>query len=330
MLKYTRYQKNPVVDYPERQWPNKEITRAPEWCSVDLRDGNQALIDPMGVNEKLEMFDELVKIGFRDIEIGFPAASQIEYDFLRRLVEEKRIPDNVRIQVLAQCRKEQIDKTFESIRGCKNVVFHIYNSTSTLQRDVVFGKDRQEITDIAIQGTKWVKEGAAGFDGNITLEYSPESFTGTELDYALEVCTAVQKTWGPDKDHPMIINLPSTVEMTTPNVFADRIEWMNRHFENRDTIVLSVHPHNDRGTGVASTELALLAGADRVEGTLFGNGERTGNVDVLTVAYNMFSQGIDPKLNIDNINEIIDVYERCTKMPIDARHPYAGKLVFTA
>jgi len=330
MLKYTRYQKNPVVDYPERQWPNKEITRAPEWCSVDLRDGNQALIDPMGVNEKLEMFDELVKIGFRDIEIGFPAASQIEYDFLRRLVEENRIPDNVRIQVLAQCRKEQINKTFESIRGCKNVVFHIYNSTSTLQRDVVFGKDRQEITDIAIQGTKWVKEGAAGFDGNITLEYSPESFTGTELDYALEVCTAVQKTWGPDKDHPMIINLPSTVEMTTPNVFADRIEWMNRHFENRDTIVLSVHPHNDRGTGVASTELALLAGADRVEGTLFGNGERTGNVDVLTVAYNMFSQGIDPKLNIDNINEIIDVYERCTKMPIDARHPYAGKLVFTA
>ncbi|MCI2048992.1 MAG: 2-isopropylmalate synthase [Lachnospiraceae bacterium] len=330
MLKYSRYQKNPVVDFPERTWPNREITKAPQWCSVDLRDGNQALVDPMVVDEKIELFDELVKIGFKDIEIGFPAASQIEYDFLRRLIDEHRIPDDVRIQVLAQCRKEQIDKTFEAIRGCRNVIFHIYNSTSTLQRDVVFKMGREEIISIAVQGTKWVKEGAAGFDGDLTLEYSPESFTGTELDFALEICTAVQKTWGPTKEHPMIINLPSTVEMTTPNVFADRIEWMGSHFEDRDTIVLSVHPHNDRGTGVASTELALLAGAERVEGTLFGNGERTGNVDVLTVAYNMFSQGVDPRLAIGDINEITEVYERCTKMPVDARHPYAGKLVFTA
>ena len=330
MLNYQRYRKNPVVDYPEREWPNKEIEKAPIWCSVDLRDGNQALIEPMIVEEKIEMFQYLIKLGFKEIEIGFPAASQIEFDFLRQLVDRRLIPDDVRVQVLTQCREELIDRTFEAIEGCKQAVVHIYNSTSTLQRDVVFKASREEIIDIAIKGTRMVKERAAKFPGKIILEYSPESFTGTELDFALEICTAVQREWEPTAENPIIINLPSTVEMNTPNVYADQIEWMNRHFENRESIILSVHPHNDRGTGVASAELAMLAGADRVEGTLFGNGERTGNVDLLTVAYNMFSQGINPEVNIEHINEIIDIYERCNKMPIDERHPYAGKLVFTA
>lgn len=330
MLNYKRYRRNPVIDYPERKWPDREIEKAPVWCSVDLRDGNQALIDPMIVEEKVEMFLYLVKLGFKEIEIGFPAASQIEFDFLRQLVDRKLIPDDVRVQVLTQCREELIDRTFEAIEGCKQAVVHIYNSTSVLQRDVVFHASREEIIDIAVKGTRMVKERAAKFPGKIILEYSPESFTGTELDFALEICTAVQETWGPTREDPMIINLPSTVEMNTPNVYADQIEWMDRHFKNRDSIILSIHPHNDRGCGVASAELALLAGAERVEGTLFGNGERTGNVDVLTIAYNMFSQGIDPELNIEHINEIIEIYERCTKMPIDARHPYAGKLVFTA
>ena len=330
MLNYARYKKNPVLDYPDRQWPNKEIEKAPMWCSVDLRDGNQALIDPMQVEEKIEMFQYLIQLGFRDIEIGFPAASQIEYDFLRQLVDRKLIPDDVRVQVLTQCREELIDKTFESIQGIKKVIVHIYNSTSTLQRDVVFNMGRQEIIDIAVKGTEMVKERAKNFPGEIILEYSPERFTGTEMDFALEICTAVQKAWGATKDNKVIINLPSTVEMTTPNVYADQIEWMNNHFEDRESILLSVHPHNDRGTGVASTELSLLAGAERVEGTLFGNGERTGNVDVLNVAYNMFSQGINPELNIEHINEIIEIYERCCKIPIHSRHPYAGKLVFTA
>ena len=330
MVNYKRYKRNPVLNYPEREWPNKEIEKAPIWCSVDLRDGNQALIDPMQVDEKIEMFLYLIKLGFRDIEIGFPAASQIEFDFLRQLVDRKLIPDDVRVQVLTQCREELIDRTFESIEGIKNVIVHIYNSTSTLQRDVVFGMERDEIIDIAVKGTRMVKERAAKFTGNIILEYSPESFTGTEMDFALEICTAVQKEWGPTKENPIIINLPSTVEMTTPNVYADQIEWMNKHFEDRESIVLSVHPHNDRGTGVASTELAMLAGADRVEGTLFGNGERTGNVDILNVAYNMFSQGINPELEIEHVNEIIEIYERCCKIPIHPRHPYAGKLVFTA
>ena len=330
MLNYKRYTRNPVVFYPEREWPGKEIEKAPIWCSVDLRDGNQALIDPMVVDEKIEMFQYLIKLGFKEIEIGFPAASQIEYDFLRQLIERKMIPDDVRVQVLTQCREEQIARTFEAIEGCKQAVVHIYNSTSTLQRDVVFGMNREQIIEIAVQGTKWVKQYAKDFPGKIILEYSPESFTGTELDFALEICTAVQDVWGPTKENPMIMNLPSTVEMNTPNVYADQIEWMNKHFKNRESIILSVHPHNDRGTGVAATELALLAGADRVEGTLFGNGERTGNVDILTVAYNMFSQGINPELNIEHINEIIEIYERCCKIPIHPRHPYAGKLVFTA
>ncbi|MDD7147925.1 MAG: 2-isopropylmalate synthase [Lachnospiraceae bacterium] len=330
MLNYKRYQKNPVVYYPEREWPNKEIEKAPVWCSVDLRDGNQALIDPMLVDEKIEMFQYLIKLGFKEIEIGFPAASQIEYDFLRQLVDRKLIPSDVKVQVLTQCREEQIARTFESIQGCEQAIVHIYNSTSTLQRDVVFGMDREQIKGIAIQGTKWVKEQAAKFPGKIILEYSPESFTGTELDFALDICTAVQKEWGATKENPIIINLPSTVEMNTPNVYADQIEWMNKHFEDRESIILSVHPHNDRGTGVASAELAMLAGAERVEGTLFGNGERTGNVDVLNIAYNMFSQGIDPQLAIEHVNESIEIYERCCKIPIHPRHPYAGKLVFTA
>ena len=330
MLNYSRYRKNPVLDYPERKWPCKEIEKAPVWCSVDLRDGNQALIDPMQVHEKIEMFKYLIKLGFKEIEIGFPAASQIEFDFLRRLIDGNMIPEDVRVQVLTQCREELIDRTFESIKGCKEAIVHIYNSTSTLQRDVVFNMSKEEIIDIAIKGTKMVKERAEKFDGKIILEYSPESFTGTEVDFALEICTAVQKTWGATKENPIIINLPSTVEMNTPNVYADQIEWMNSHFEDRDSIILSVHPHNDRGTGVASAELAMLAGADRVEGTLFGNGERTGNVDLLNIAYNMFSQGINPELNIEHINEIIEIYERCCKIPIHPRHPYAGKLVFTA
>ena len=330
MLNYKRYRKNPVVDYPEREWPNKEIEKAPVWCSVDLRDGNQALIDPMVVEEKVEMFQFLINLGFKEIEIGFPAASQIEFDFLRQLVDRRLIPDDVVVQVLTQCREELIDRTFEAIEGCKQAIVHIYNSTSTLQRDVVFNMDREHIIDIAIKGTRMVKERAAKFPGKIILEYSPESFTGTELDFALEICDAVQKTWEPTPDNKMIINLPSTVEMNTPNVYADQIEWMIKHLDNRESIVVSVHPHNDRGTGVASAELAMLAGADRVEGTLFGNGERTGNVDIMNIAYNMFSQGIDPKLNIEHINDVIEIYERCCKIPIHPRHPYAGKLVFTA
>lgn len=330
MMNYKRYQRVPVMNYPEREWPNKEIQKAPIWCSVDLRDGNQALVEPMVVEEKIEMFNMLVQMGFKEIEIGFPAASQIEFDFLRQLVERRLIPDDVTVQVLTQCRDHLLKRTFESIQGIPKAVVHIYNSTSTLQRDVVFHMDREEIKQIAIDGVDMVKKYMEDYDGKVILEYSPESFTGTEMDYALDICNAVQRAWGPTPDNKMIINLPSTVEMTTPNVFADQIEWMSKHLENRESIILSVHPHNDRGTGVAAAELAMLAGADRVEGTLFGNGERTGNVDILNIAYNMFSQGIDPELEIGDIKKIAEVYERCTKMHIDPRHPYAGKLVFTA
>ena len=330
MKNVERYQRVPVVHYPEREWPGKEIQKAPAWCSVDLRDGNQALVEPMVVEEKIEMFNLLVEMGFKEIEIGFPAASQIEFDFLRQLVDRNLIPDDVMVQVLTQCREHLVKRTFEAIQGIKKAVVHIYNSTSTLQRDVVFHMDREEIKKIATDGVAMVKNYMKDHDGEVVLEYSPESFTGTELDFALDICNAVQRAWGPTPEHRMIMNLPSTVEMTTPNVYADQIEWMNRHLENRESIILSVHPHNDRGTGVAATELALLAGADRVEGTLFGNGERTGNVDILTLAYNMFSQGIDPELEISDVKRIAEVYERCTKMHIDPRHPYAGKLVFTA
>ena len=330
MLNYKKYKRVPVVEYPEREWPNKEIEKAPIWCSVDLRDGNQALVEPMVVEEKIEMFNLLVKLGFKEIEIGFPAASQIEYDFLRQLVERKLIPDDVVVQVLTQCREHLIKRTFDAIQGIPKAIVHIYNSTSTLQREVVFHAEREEVKQIAIDGTRMVKKYMKDYDGKVILEYSPESFTGTELDFALDICTAVQEEWGATPDNKIIINLPATVEMTTPNVYADQIEWMNKHFKNRDSIILSIHPHNDRGTGIAATELALLAGADRVEGTLLGNGERTGNIDILNIAYNMFSQGINPELNLENVKEITEVCERCTKMAVDPRHPYAGKLVFTA
>ena len=330
MLNYKKYKRVPVVDYPEREWPNKEIEKAPIWCIVDLRDGNQALVEPMVVEEKIEMFNLLIKLGFKEIEIGFPAASQIEYDFLRQLVERKLIPDDVVVQVLTQCREHLIKRTFDAIQGIPKAIVHIYNSTSTLQREVVFHAEREEVKQIAIDGTRMVKKYMKDYDGKVILEYSPESFTGTELDFALDICTAVQEEWGATPDNKIIINLPATVEMTTPNVYADQIEWMNKHFKNRDSIILSIHPHNDRGTGIAATELALLAGADRVEGTLLGNGERTGNIDILNIAYNMFSQGINPELNLENVKEITEVCERCTKMAVDPRHPYAGKLVFTA
>ncbi len=330
MLNYKRYKSAPVVEFKDRTWPGKQILKAPAWCSVDLRDGNQALIEPMVVEEKIEFFQLLIKLGFKEIEVGFPSASQIEFDFLRQLVDRKLIPDDVVVQVLVQCREHLIARTFEALQGVKQAIVHIYNSTSTLQRDVVFGMEKEAIKEIAVTGAKLVKEYTLNFPGKIILEYSPESFTGTELDFALDICTAVQDVWEPTPDNKIIFNLPSTVEMTTPNVYADQIEWMHTHFKNRDSIILSIHPHNDRGCGVAASELALLAGAERVEGTLFGNGERTGNVDILTIAYNMFSQGIDPELELEDINEIIEVYERLCKIPVHVRHPYGGKLVFTA
>lgn len=330
MLNFNHYKTNPILNFPERTWPSKEIQKAPIWCSVDLRDGNQALIEPMNVEEKMEMFDLLVELGFKEIEIGFPAASQIEYNFLRKLVREDRIPDDVKVQILCQCREDLIDRSFDAIQGIKNIVFHIYNSTSTLQRDVVFNMEQDAIIDIALNGTRWVKERLSKFDGNLQLEYSPESFTGTEVDFSARICNAVQKEWDNATPEPIIFNLPATVEMNTPNVYADQIEWMCNHLDNRENVIVSLHPHNDRGTGIACAELGLLAGADRIEGTLLGNGERTGNVDILTVAYNMFSQGINPGLHIEDINRIVEVYERICKMPVDMRHPYAGKLVFTA
>ena len=330
MLNYSKYRRFETINFKERTWPNNSIKKAPIWCSVDLRDGNQALINPMNIDEKIEFFNLLVKLGFKEIEVGFPSASQIEYDFLRRLIDENYIPDDVVVQVLTQARPHLIEKTFESLKGVKQAIVHIYNSTSVLQRDVVFNMSKEEIKKIATEGTELVKKYASDFEGKIFLEYSPESFTGTEVEYALEVCDAVADVWGASRDNKIIINLPSTVQMDTPNVFADQIEYMCRNFKDRERIIVSVHPHNDRGTGVADAELALLAGADRVEGTLFGNGERTGNVDVLTVAYNMFSHGVNPMLNLENINEIINIYERCVKIPVHVRHPYAGDLVFTA
>ena len=330
MLNYSKYKRFETINLKERSWPNNIIRRAPIWCSVDLRDGNQALINPMNINEKVEFFNLLVKLGFKEIEVGFPSASQIEYDFLRRLVEKNYIPDDVVVQVLTQARPHLIKKTFEALSGIKQAIVHIYNSTSVLQRDVVFNMGKDDIKRIAIEGTELVKRYANDFEGKIFLEYSPESFTGTEVEYALDVCEAVADTWGATEDNKIIVNLPSTVQMDTPNVFADQIEYMCKGFKNRNRVIVSVHPHNDRGTGVADAELALLAGADRVEGTLFGNGERTGNVDLLTVAYNMFSHGVNPMLNLENINEIIEVYERCVKIPVHVRHPYAGDLVFTA
>ncbi|MFQ6793338.1 2-isopropylmalate synthase [Thomasclavelia sp.] len=330
MMNYQKYKRFEPINFKERTWPDKVIEKAPTWVSVDLRDGNQALITPMKIEEKVEMFQLLVDMGFKEIEVGFPSSSQIEYDFLRILIEENLIPDDVTVQVLTQAREHLIRKTFESLRGLKRAIVHVYNSTSVLQRDVVFNKDKEAIKQIAIDGVRLVKELSKEFDGEVILEYSPESFTGTELDYAMEVCEAVMDEWGASKDKKVIINLPSTVEMATPNVYADQIEWMSTHFKDRDRVILSLHTHNDRGCGVAATELGIMAGADRVEGTLFGNGERTGNLDIVVVALNMFTQGVDPKLDLSNINNIKYIYEKVTKMEIPPRQPYAGQLVFTA
>jgi len=327
--KYVPFQ---PIDLPNRQWPNRVITKAPTWCSVDLRDGNQALIEPMGPERKRRMFEHLIKLGFKEIEIGFPAASQTDFDFAREIIENDMIPDDVTIQVLTQAREALIERTFESIRGAKRAIVHLYNSTSTLQRRVVFNSDMDGITKIAVEGAKIIKEltEKCAADELIIHQYSPESFTGTELDYAKEVCEAVMDVWQPTPDKKMIFNLPATVEMATPNIFADQIEWMDRNLKNRQSVVLSLHPHNDRGTGVAAAELGLMAGADRIEGTLFGNGERTGNVDIVTLAMNMFSQGIAPELDFSDITEVMRVAEHCNQLPVHPRHPYVGDLVFTA
>ncbi|MDH4330642.1 MAG: 2-isopropylmalate synthase [Candidatus Moranbacteria bacterium] len=318
------------VQLRNRTWPDNVITKAPIWCEVGLRDGNQALQQPMNVVEKLEMFELSVVRGFKEIEIGFPSASQDDFDFTRKLIEEDRIPEDVTIQVLTQAKKELIKKTFEAIEGAKSAIVHLYNSTSTLQRRVVFKMNRQQIVDLAIQGTRIIREEAKKASGNIRFEYSPESFTGTELDFAVEICEEVMSEWGATKEQPVIINLPATVEMATPNIYADQIEWFIRNMKNREAALISLHAHNDRGSAVAATELALMAGADRVEGTLFGNGERTGNACIVTLAMNMFSQGVDPELDFSNIDRAVNVYERCTKMSVHPRHPYAGKLVYTA
>ena len=329
----SKYRPFPPVQLPNRRWPNRTFAGPPIWCSVDLRDGNQALAQPMSVEEKLEYFEMLVRIGFKEIEVGFPSASQIEFDFCRRLIEENRIPDDVAIQILCQCREELISRSVEAMRGAKNTIFHLYNSTSPAQRKYVFNASRAEIVTIATQGTTWVKQYsqplvAAGT--RMRFEYSPESFTSTELDFALEICEAVTDVWQPTVKDRIILNLPATVEYTTPNVHADQIEWMCTHLTRRDRSIVSLHTHNDRGTGIAATELALLAGADRVEGTLFGNGERTGNVDIVTLALNLYTQGIHPGLDFSNINEIREVYERTTRLEVPVRQPYAGELVFTA
>ena len=320
------------VSLPDRTWPDKRIERAPVWCSVDLRDGNQALVTPMNLQEKLDFFKLLVDVGFKEIEVGFPSASETEYEILRALIDGHYIPDDVTIQVLVQAREHLIRKTFEAVRGAKNVIIHFYNSTSTLQRKVVFKKDMQGIIDIAVAGAKLVRElTEADTSGtNFRYEYSPESFSGTEMDFAVDICHQVMETLGATKENPVILNLPNTVEMCTPNTYADQIEYFCRHLPNREAAIISIHPHNDRGTGVACAELAMMAGAERVEGTLFGNGERTGNLDVVTVALNMYTQGVEPMLDFSRIDHVRDVYERCTKMHVPERWPYAGKLAFTA
>ncbi len=331
-MNYQKYQKmSHNVPLESRDWPSNELTKAPMWRSVDLRDGNQALYSPMTTDEKIEFFKFLVKLGFKEIEVGFPAASHTEFEFTRRLIDENIIPDDVSIQVLTQAREHIIKKTVEALKGAKNAIIHLYNSTSTLQRDVVFNKNKEEIKQLAVDGAKLVKSLVSGqLDGNIRYEYSPESFTCTEPDYAAEVTNAVLDVFEPSADNKVIVNLPSTIEVATANVYADQIEYMCKHLNNRENLIISVHAHNDRGTGVASSELALLAGADRVEGTIFGNGERTGNTDIITVALNMFCQGIDPELNIDNIDEIIEVFEKYNRLPIHPRHPYAGEMAYVA
>jgi len=327
----SKYRGFKPIDLSDRSWPTKTIEKSPIWCSVDLRDGNQALIEPMGEERKLRMFKLLLDIGFKEIEVGFPSASQTDFDFVRKIIEDNLIPTDVTIQALTQARPELIQRTFEALKGANKAVVHVYNSTSTLQRKVVFRSDEDGIKKIATDGAKWVKEHAEKYnETDWTFEYSPESFTGTELPYAVEVCNAVNEVWNPTKDKKTIINLPATVEMSSPNIYADQIEWMCRNLDNRENIIVSLHPHNDRGTAVAATELGVMAGADRIEGTLFGNGERTGNVDLVTLALNMLTQGIDPHLDFSNINPIMREAEYCNQLPVHPRHPYAGDLVFTA
>ncbi|QFR50178.1 2-isopropylmalate synthase [Sulfurimonas lithotrophica] len=325
-----KYRPYPQIDLPNRTWPDNTIQKAPRWCSVDLRDGNQALINPMNMEKKLELYALLLKLGFKEIEVGFPSASKVEFDFLRRLVDDNLIPDDVTIQVLVQAREHLIAKTFEALKGVKKATVHLYNSTSVAQRKIVFKKEKEEIINLALEGVDLVKKYEQQHEGEIFLEYSPESFTGTELEFAAQICNAVTERWGICSERKVIINLPATVEMSTPNVYADQIEWMGRHLNNRENVVISTHTHNDRGTSIAATELALLAGADRVEGTLLSNGERTGNVDIITLALNMTTQGLDSNLDLSDVNEILDVVERSTEMPTHPRHPYVGELVYTA
>jgi 2-isopropylmalate synthase len=330
-MKFQRYEAFTPIDLKDRTWPNNKITKAPRWCAVDLRDGNQALIDPMTPDRKRKMFELLVKMGYKEIEVGFPAASQNDFDFVRQLIKDDVIPDDVVIQVLTQAREHLIERTYESLEGVDNAIVHVYNSTSALQRRVVFDLDKNGIKDIAVHGAQLVAKYAEQMGkSEIFFEYSPESFTGTELEYAAEVCNAVNDVWQPTKDRPSVINLPATVEMASPNVYADSIEWMNRNLNRREGVILSLHPHNDRGTGVAAAELGYLAGADRVEGCLFGNGERTGNVCLVTLGLNLFSQGIDPQIDFSNIDEIKRTVEYCNQLPVAERHPYGGDLVFTA
>ena len=319
------------VRLASRRWPDRQITEAPRWCSVDLRDGNQALIEPMTGRQKSRLWDQLVKIGFKEIEVGFPSASSHDYNFCRELIENNRIPDDVTIQVLTQARPELIEKTFAALRGARRAIVHVYNSTSTVQREQVFGLDRSGIIDIVVKGAELVRDAAARYpETEWVFEYSPESFTGTELDFAVEVVDAVTAVWQPTPEHPVIINLPATVEMSTPNVYADQIEWFCDHVQNREALLVSLHTHNDRGCAVAAAELGVLAGADRVEGTLMGNGERTGNMDIVTMAMNLYSQGVDPQLQLGHMDEIIQTVKECTQLPVHPRHPYAGELVFTA
>ncbi len=328
---YKKYTPIVSVDKIDRRWPNRVTKAAPQWCSVDLRDGNQALIEPMTPPQKLEMFEMLVGVGFKQIEVGFPAASQTDFDFVRRLITENRIPDDVTIQVLTQARQELIERTYESLVGADKAIVHVYNSTSTVQREQVFKLSREEIKQIAINGARWVKEGAAKQpETQWQFQYSPESFTGTEIDYAVEVCDAVAEVWQPTPENKIIFNLPATVEVATPNVYADQIEWFCDHIHNRDAITVSLHTHNDRGCGVAASELGVLAGADRVEGTLLGNGERTGNMDIATMAMNLYSAGVDPELDFSRMDRVINVVEKCTQLKVHPRHPYAGELVFAA
>ncbi len=328
---HRKYKPFPPIRMSERQWPDRVIDKAPRWCSVDLRDGNQALVEPMTTRQKSRLWDQLVKVGFKEIEVGFPSASSHDYDFVRELIDNNRIPEDVTIQVLVQAREELIAKTFEALKGARRAVVHVYNSTSTVQREQVFGLDRQGIIDIAVNGARLVKDWADKYpETEWVFEYSPESFTGTELDFAVEICNAVNAVWQPMPDKPVIINLPATVEMSTPNIYADQIEWFCKHVDNRDSLLISLHTHNDRGCAVAAAELGVMAGADRVEGTLMGNGERTGNMDVVTMAMNLYSQGVDPQLDLSHMDEIIQTVKECTQMPVHPRHPWAGELVFTA